>query len=256
MKSYNALYRGPDKSLARPGRKQAQKHVSDARDFNNIETRAVIKFFFLQGKAPKEFHAILTETLACFLLGWAKDLSAPLYCTFYQPFNWLLCLSVCSFKFNSCFKMTIHKTFSGLLKREPISETLVFHTTQIISCMFYQSWSLWAQNVLSRRIYVCFILSYSVINRHEHCTRYIIHMDHFTLHCMFRVDWSDREGAGALWGGSTAAQCPPWSQSKPEVKMASLPDLLNVVDTEEKSNTIYFDCLEFYGHFIYEETSA
>jgi len=35
----------------------------DARDFNNIETRAVIKFFFLQGKEPKEIHAILTETL-------------------------------------------------------------------------------------------------------------------------------------------------------------------------------------------------
>jgi hypothetical protein len=35
----------------------------DARDFNNIETRAVIKFFFLQGKAPKETHAILTEKL-------------------------------------------------------------------------------------------------------------------------------------------------------------------------------------------------
>ena len=35
----------------------------DARDFN-IETRAVIKFlFFLQGKALKEIHAILTETL-------------------------------------------------------------------------------------------------------------------------------------------------------------------------------------------------
>ena len=34
----------------------------DARDFNNIETRA-IKFFFLQGKTPKEIHAILTETL-------------------------------------------------------------------------------------------------------------------------------------------------------------------------------------------------
>ena len=34
------------------------------RDFNNIETRAVIKFFiFLQGKAPKEIHAILIETL-------------------------------------------------------------------------------------------------------------------------------------------------------------------------------------------------
>jgi len=35
----------------------------DARDFNNIETRAVIKFFFLQGKVPKEIHAIPTETL-------------------------------------------------------------------------------------------------------------------------------------------------------------------------------------------------
>jgi len=35
----------------------------DARDFNNIETRAVIEFFFLQGKAPKEIHAILIETL-------------------------------------------------------------------------------------------------------------------------------------------------------------------------------------------------
>ena len=34
----------------------------DACDFNNIETRAVIKFFFLQGKAPKEILAILTET--------------------------------------------------------------------------------------------------------------------------------------------------------------------------------------------------
>jgi len=51
----------------------------DARDFNNMETRAVIKFFFLQGKAPKEIHAILTETLAFFPPGWAKDLSAPLY---------------------------------------------------------------------------------------------------------------------------------------------------------------------------------
>jgi hypothetical protein len=34
----------------------------DARDFNNIETRAVI-FFFLQDKAPKDIHAIQTETL-------------------------------------------------------------------------------------------------------------------------------------------------------------------------------------------------
>jgi len=34
-----------------------------ARDFYNMKTRTVIKFFFLQGKAPKEIHAILTETL-------------------------------------------------------------------------------------------------------------------------------------------------------------------------------------------------
>ena len=72
-------YLGADNSLARPGRKQAWKHVRDARDFNRIETRAVIKFLFLQGKAPKEIHAILTETLACFLPGRAKDLSAPLH---------------------------------------------------------------------------------------------------------------------------------------------------------------------------------
>ena len=35
----------------------------DVRYFNNMETRAVIKFFFLQRKAPEEIHAILTETL-------------------------------------------------------------------------------------------------------------------------------------------------------------------------------------------------
>jgi len=35
----------------------------DARDFNNRETRAVIKLFFLQGKVPKEIHSILTEAL-------------------------------------------------------------------------------------------------------------------------------------------------------------------------------------------------
>ena len=71
-------YRNADKSLARPGRTQAWKHVRDARDFNKIEVRAVVKFLFLQGKAPNEIHAILTETLACFLPGRAKDLSEPL----------------------------------------------------------------------------------------------------------------------------------------------------------------------------------
>ena len=33
----------------------------------------------MQGTVPKEIHAIPTETLACFLPGRAKDLSAPLY---------------------------------------------------------------------------------------------------------------------------------------------------------------------------------
>jgi len=37
----------------------------DARDFNNTETRLVKQEFFspLQGKAPKEIHVILKETL-------------------------------------------------------------------------------------------------------------------------------------------------------------------------------------------------
>jgi len=35
----------------------------DALDFNNIETRDVKFFFPLQGKVPKEIHAILTATL-------------------------------------------------------------------------------------------------------------------------------------------------------------------------------------------------
>ena len=39
----------------------------------------------MQGKAPKEIQAILTETLACFLPGRAKDLSAPLYIIYASP---------------------------------------------------------------------------------------------------------------------------------------------------------------------------
>jgi len=89
-------YWDADKSLARLGRKQARKHVRDARDFNNIETRAVkFFFFFWQGKAPKEIHAILTETLACFLPGRAKDLSAPLYKL--QEDTWMEICYLCIF---------------------------------------------------------------------------------------------------------------------------------------------------------------
>jgi len=37
--------------------------LGDVSIFNNIETQAVIKYFFLQGKVPKEIHTILTEIL-------------------------------------------------------------------------------------------------------------------------------------------------------------------------------------------------
>jgi len=47
----------------------------DARDFNNIETRAVIKLFSLppQVKAPKEIRAILPETLGEHSPSYATD---------------------------------------------------------------------------------------------------------------------------------------------------------------------------------------
>ena len=70
MCRFMTIYRGADKSLARPGRKQARKHVRPPAPDPAPSP--------MQGKAPKEIHAILTETLACFLPGQAKDLSAPL----------------------------------------------------------------------------------------------------------------------------------------------------------------------------------
>jgi len=35
----------------------------NVRNFNNVEAPAIMYFFFLKGKAPKEIHTILTETL-------------------------------------------------------------------------------------------------------------------------------------------------------------------------------------------------
>ena len=49
----------------------------DARDFNNIETRTVINFFFPARQGPKEIYAILTEALGE---------HAPSYATFK---NWV-----------------------------------------------------------------------------------------------------------------------------------------------------------------------
>ena len=64
-------YRGADKSLVRPGRKQAQKHDRDARDFNNMETRAVIRFFFFPARQGAEGNWRHSDSnkLVSFLVG-------------------------------------------------------------------------------------------------------------------------------------------------------------------------------------------
>jgi len=53
--------------------------MSGTRTISTIWRRELSSIFFLQGKAPKEIHAILTEKLACFLPGRTKDLLALLY---------------------------------------------------------------------------------------------------------------------------------------------------------------------------------
>jgi len=75
----NFFYRAADKSLARPGKKEARKYIRDARDFNNIETRAVVNFFSpaRQGAEGNSRHS--DRNLARILPGRAKDLSATLY---------------------------------------------------------------------------------------------------------------------------------------------------------------------------------
>jgi len=52
--------------------------MSGTRAISTVSRRK-LSSSFLQGKVPKQIHAILTETLACFLPGRAKDLSAPQY---------------------------------------------------------------------------------------------------------------------------------------------------------------------------------
>jgi hypothetical protein len=53
------------------------RSISEKCDFNN-EMQYFIQFFPMQGRTPKEIHALLTETLAYSLPGQGKDLSAPL----------------------------------------------------------------------------------------------------------------------------------------------------------------------------------
>jgi len=60
--------------------KLAPKHVGRRARFQQHGDASCHQVsFFLQGKSPKEIHAILIETLAGFLPGQAKDLSVPLY---------------------------------------------------------------------------------------------------------------------------------------------------------------------------------
>ena len=71
--------RGADKSLTRPGKKTSLEACQGRARFQQHRDASCHQvFFFLQGKAPKEIHAILRETLACFLPGRGKDFSAPL----------------------------------------------------------------------------------------------------------------------------------------------------------------------------------
>jgi len=72
------MYRDADKSLVRSRRKKLGG-MSWTRAISTTSRRELSSSFFLQGKAPKGIRAILTETLACFLPGRVKDLSAPLY---------------------------------------------------------------------------------------------------------------------------------------------------------------------------------
>ena len=52
----------------------------DTRDFNNIETRALINFFSLEGKALKEIQAILTNIRGtCTIVCHRQKLGGPVF---------------------------------------------------------------------------------------------------------------------------------------------------------------------------------
>jgi len=78
--------------------------------------------FFLQGKAPKEIHAILTETLACFLPGRAKDLSAPLH---NEPTNEKLIGNLSYCPLSHCYMFRHYR----VILRQPVINTLPSYTS-------------------------------------------------------------------------------------------------------------------------------
>ena len=77
---YRVLSSQPDQEGNKLGSMSGTRVISKSR-------RVLSSSFFLQWKAPKEIHAILTDTLTCFLPGRAKDLSAPRYLLKLQQYS-------------------------------------------------------------------------------------------------------------------------------------------------------------------------
>ena len=76
-----SLYRGADKFLARPGRKQARKHVRLRARFQQHGDTSCHQVFFSPCKArqgTEENSRHSDRNISLFLPGRAKDLSAPL----------------------------------------------------------------------------------------------------------------------------------------------------------------------------------
>ena len=85
--------------------------------------------YHLKGKVPKEIHAIMTETLACFLPGRAKDLSAPLYIGIVQEF--------CESR-HSQQRIFMNNETSGLVKRRKYLNLLGYRQLLYKHCAFYR----------------------------------------------------------------------------------------------------------------------
>jgi len=100
--------------------------------------------FFLQGKAPKEIHTILTEKLTCFLPGRAKDLSAPLYGV--RLSTGFICLFIVQQRVYANKVMVFHSNFIIIIIIIiiiTIITIIMTITIIIIIIIIYLSWS-WA----------------------------------------------------------------------------------------------------------------
>jgi len=135
------LYLGADKSLAWPGSKQARKHVRDARDFNNIETWAVIKFFFFSCKArcQGKFAPLWRKHWVFPLPGRVKDLSSPLQCDTVAENVTAHCICAQSVLLGALFHGACTKERSPLNGscRYILLELLHFHLHTLLQLLFF-----------------------------------------------------------------------------------------------------------------------